>query len=111
MRPAGGNGGRARPALHGACGLRAPALAAALACLAGGCRTRVPPASPAAAVDPPRPAFVDTAAAAGVRYRANEASQRPRDFLESNGSGCAFLDYDGDGRLDLLLAGAPRCRP
>jgi hypothetical protein len=49
------------------------------------------------------------AAEVGLEYRANEATRRPRDILETNGSGCAFLDYDGDGRLDILLVGKPKC--
>src|SRR5262249_35915782 len=34
---------------------------------------------------------------------------RPLTILETTGSGCAFLDYDNDGWLDLFLAGQPRC--
>lgn len=68
-----------------------------------------PPGSPAAAPPAQPPAFVNVAPEAGIRYVANRATRRPRDILETNGSGCAFLDYDGDGDLDILLAGRPRC--
>lgn len=30
-------------------------------------------------------------------------------ILEGFGSGCGFLDFDGDGHLDILLVGSPRC--
>lgn len=55
------------------------------------------------------PAFAGVAEQMGIRYLANRATRRPRDILETNGSGAAWLDYDGDGRLDLLLVGRPRC--
>jgi hypothetical protein len=33
----------------------------------------------------------------------------PRTILETAGHGCAFLDVDGDGQLEILLVGQPRC--
>jgi hypothetical protein len=48
------------------------------------------------------------AEAAGIRFRQG-SGRRPLTILEATGSGCAFLDYDGDGWLDLFLAGQPRC--
>ena len=69
----------------------------------GGCPRPSPP--PLAA----SPAFVNVAPSLGVRYTSNHAGRRPRNILEANGSGCAFLDYNQDGRLDLLLVGKPQC--
>jgi hypothetical protein len=55
------------------------------------------------------PAFVNVAPGMGLHFKTNLAERRPRDILATNGSGCAFLDYDGDGRLDILLVGNPHC--
>jgi enediyne biosynthesis protein E4 len=47
--------------------------------------------------------FVDVTERAGVRFR-HETGARGRKWLpETMGSGCAFLDFDADGRLDLLF--------
>ena len=50
--------------------------------------------------------FTDVAASSGVLWtvRNGEESQSYT-ILETLGSGCAIEDYDGDGRLDLILAG------
>ncbi|MFN3650623.1 MAG: CRTAC1 family protein [Armatimonadota bacterium] len=74
----------------------------------GGCRTHgtaAPAPTPARAVEGGERVFVDEAAERGIRYSANEPTERPRDILETNGSGCAWLDYDSDGDLDALLVG------
>jgi hypothetical protein len=52
------------------------------------------------------------AQAAGVRYRWEKPSpsaatdKNPRNPLDSVGYGCAFLDYNNDGNLDILLVGS-----
>lgn len=69
----------------------------------------LPPAAAGAAPAEDTPAFEECGRRMGIRYRANRATRRPRDILETNGSGCAFVDYDGDGDLDVLLVGRPRC--
>jgi hypothetical protein len=43
--------------------------------------------------------------AAGLDYRWEIPGKRPLNILQSTGNGCAFLDYDGDGNLDILLVG------
>lgn len=55
----------------------------------------------------PARAFVDAAESAGLRYRWTAPSRRPLTILETIGNGCAFLDFDRDGRLDILLVGSP----
>jgi len=53
--------------------------------------------------------FVDVAAAAGITARqicGNDDSKR--DIHEIPGTGVAFLDFDNDGRLDVLLVNADR---
>lgn len=89
-------------------------LTAALAALllwAAGCAVEAHPAAPRPAAEgkPAKPPFVDVAASMGVDFVTNLVETRPRDILQTNGSGCALLDYDGDGLLDLLLLGNPRC--
>jgi enediyne biosynthesis protein E4 len=54
-------------------------------------------------------AFRDATAAAGIAFRLGHGGRSPLTILETASGGCAFLDYDGDGLLDVLLAGDPRC--
>ncbi|MFN3650837.1 MAG: CRTAC1 family protein [Armatimonadota bacterium] len=61
----------------------------------------------ASAKTPDEP-FVDVTAAAGIDYQLTPA-KRPMRILESVGSGCGFVDLNGDGKLDVLLVGQPRC--
>jgi len=49
--------------------------------------------------------FVDVAGSSGLSYRWHIAGPRPLDILQTIGNGCAFLDYDNDGNLDILLVG------
>ncbi len=49
--------------------------------------------------------FVDVAAAAGLRYEWSIPGKRPLNILQTIGKGCAFLDHDEDGNLDILLVG------
>lgn len=52
---------------------------------------------------PPR--FIDIAASAGLDYRWTIPGAHPHTILQTMGNGCAFLDYDNDGNLDILLVG------
>src|SRR5690606_36389619 len=71
-------------------------------CAADGGQT----AAPAAPTAPGGLAFVDATAAAGLGgFRHETGAEGAMLFPESMGSGCAFIDYDGDGWLDVLLAG------
>ena len=104
---------------------RAPALrrlfaASALTALAAlsGCHTS-PSAAPSPAAPAPSaapssiagasnassPAFVDVAKDAGLNYAWKIEGKRPLTILQTIGNGCAFLDYDNDGNLDILLVG------
>ena len=68
-----------------------------------------PLARPAPSGRPFHARFVDVAAAAGLRapivYGAVEGHQY---ILETIGCGCAFIDYDNDGWMDIFLLGGTR---
>jgi hypothetical protein len=59
----------------------------------------------AAPAQGPSPAFrfVDVTASAGIQFRHNSGAYGGKFLPETLGSGCAFLDYDGDGWQDILL--------
>jgi enediyne biosynthesis protein E4 len=47
--------------------------------------------------------FTDVTNAAGIQFRHNSGAYGGKLLPETLGSGCAFLDYDGDGWQDILL--------
>jgi hypothetical protein len=47
--------------------------------------------------------FTDVTAAAGIKFTHNSGRAGKKWLPETMGSGCAFLDADGDGWLDVLL--------
>jgi hypothetical protein len=49
------------------------------------------------------------AAEAGLDFRWGHGGRSPLHILETLGYGCAYLDYDQDGLLDVFLVGSPRC--
>lgn len=49
--------------------------------------------------------FRDAAPASGLHYRWTVPGKRPLTILQTIGNGCAFLDYNNDGNLDVLLVG------
>ncbi|HLK60959.1 MAG TPA: CRTAC1 family protein [Chthonomonadaceae bacterium] len=54
---------------------------------------------------PSPPLFQDVADRAGLHYRWTIPGKRPLNILQTIGNGCAFLDYNNDGNLDILLVG------
>ncbi|HEX5323696.1 MAG TPA: CRTAC1 family protein [Capsulimonadaceae bacterium] len=76
------------------------------ACFVAGCHQSSDKASGSAnssggSVSP----FVDIASQAGLNYRWAIDGKRPINILQSIGNGCAFLDYNNDGNLDILFVG------
>jgi hypothetical protein len=49
--------------------------------------------------------FADVTSAAGIHYEWKVAGSRPLNILQTIGNGAAFLDFDGDHNLDILLVG------
>ncbi|MBK7927859.1 MAG: CRTAC1 family protein [Bryobacterales bacterium] len=47
--------------------------------------------------------FTDVTAAAGIQFRHNAGKTGKKYLPETMGAGCAFLDVDGDGWLDVLF--------
>ena len=53
--------------------------------------------------------FKDVAEERGIHFRWGPHRHRPLPILEELGCGCAFLDADNDGTLDVLLVGEGTC--
>ncbi len=58
---------------------------------------------PALAQAPVGFTLTDVTASAGIRFRHNNGAFGAKYLPETLGSGCAFLDYDADGWLDILF--------
>ncbi|MCW3055344.1 MAG: ASPIC/UnbV domain protein, partial [Chthonomonadales bacterium] len=82
-----------------------------LSAMGGGCGPASPPASTSGEHRPQRQAtaaapdirFVDISKSAGIHFVHQSAKTKRKYMIETMGSGCAFLDYDGDGSQDILL--------
>jgi len=55
--------------------------------------------------------FTDVTWAAGIRFVHNNGAAGAKWLPETMGSGCAFLDYDGDGRPDIFLVNSREWTP
>ncbi len=55
--------------------------------------------------------FRDVTQQAGIRFRHNAGKAGQKWLPETMGSGCAFLDFDGDGWLDVYLVNSKDWRP
>ncbi len=47
--------------------------------------------------------FADVTAEAGIRFLHRNSPTPHKYFVETMGSGCAFLDFDADGHPDIFL--------
>src|SRR5262249_50753998 len=75
---------------------------------AAGVHRRTQPASAPAGGTPASIQLRDVAMESGIRVRHTSGASGRLYLAETVGSGCAFLDYDGDGRLDLFLVNSSR---
>lgn len=86
-------------------------LALAACTLVSGCHSAPPsnglpqPPAPNRRAAPEKGLFRDVAEEAGLTFRWGYGSRSPLNILETARGGAAFLDYDGDGWLDILLVG------
>lgn len=68
-----------------------------------------PPIAPAAVSTPPASTsgvqFTEIAKSSGIDYVWKADAPRPLNILGTIGNGCALLDYNNDGNLDVLLVG------
>ncbi len=62
-----------------------------------------PPANTLPVEAPPKLKYVDVTKAAGIDFVHETGAFGQKYMPETVGAGCAFFDYDGDGRPDLLL--------
>ena len=67
-------------------------------------------AGPLARGDGSKPTFSDVTAAAGIRWGITRTALRGWNLVETMGGGGGFVDYDGDGRLDVYLVSYSRER-
>ena len=58
---------------------------------------------PQVPASPPAVTFTDVTERAGIHFKHVNGAFGKKWMPETMGSGCAFLDYDGDGWLDILL--------
>ena len=79
--------------------MRKSALLLVLLLYACGPRNTAPPRNAA----PPSVSFTDVTREAGIDFVHHNGATGKMFLPETMGSGCAFLDYDSDGRLDILL--------
>jgi enediyne biosynthesis protein E4 len=80
-------------------------------CLAG-CRAPAGDLTTARAAAPAPRAdtrFTDVAARMGLAFRWKTVRKAPLNILEISSAGAGFIDYDGDGWPDILLAGPEGC--
>lgn len=80
------------------------AAAAVVLCPVAGCGGAAPAENRPAPRGPV--ALVDVAGPAGVRFTHTTGTKKPLGIVETMGSGAAFLDFDGDGWIDLFLVNA-----
>jgi hypothetical protein len=62
-----------------------------------------PPSNPGRSASVPTAPFTEITPAAGIHFVHNNGAYGDKLLPETMGSGVAFFDYDGDGRLDLLF--------
>ena len=54
--------------------------------------------------------FTDVTEEANISFQHQDGREGEKYFIETIGSGCAFIDYDNDGNLDIYLVNATSVR-
>src|SRR5262245_49566097 len=80
-------------------------LATGIATSGVSCVNRSAPHSPAPAAVTARPAveFLDVTSDSGINFVQTNGATGEKYLPETMGAGCAFIDYDNDGWMDILL--------
>jgi hypothetical protein len=69
-----------------------------------GCQRQPPPSHLSSLIPhPSSPLFTDIAARAGINFQHRNGATGEHFFIETFGGGCAFIDFDHDGWLDVFL--------
>jgi enediyne biosynthesis protein E4 len=69
-----------------------------------------PPLSRLDAREPHSVKFIDVAQSAGIHFRHDNAASPEKYLIETMGAGCAWIDYDQNGLLDLYLVNSAATR-
>jgi hypothetical protein len=90
--------------------LRLSLLGALLAAVTlSGCRSSKAVGRGDAPPSPAQPDYRDVAAESGLNYTWRAPRNKIWTIRDGIGAGCAFLDFDQDGWMDVFLVGRPRC--
>jgi enediyne biosynthesis protein E4 len=88
------------------------AAGAGVAAIAGalvlGAQAASPGRSSTPSGDPSKPTFADVTEAVGIRWGISTIALRGWNLVETMGGGGGFVDYDGDGLLDVYLVSYSR---
>lgn len=74
-----------------------------IALLAGATKFHARSSNPNPPAPHPLPAYEDVTAQSGIHFKHSFGERRLSSIMEATGSGCAWFDYNNDGKLDLYV--------